>query len=31
MELTYYSASSSEFPWIGWLLPQIYSGFLQNC
>jgi hypothetical protein len=27
----YYSALSSEFPWIGWLLQQIYSGFLQNC
>jgi hypothetical protein len=31
METDYYSTSSSKFPWNGWILPQVHSGFLQDC
>jgi hypothetical protein len=31
VETTNHCTSSSKFPWAGWLLPQIYSGFLQDC
>jgi hypothetical protein len=31
VELTNYSTSSLEFPWTSWILPQIHSGFLQDC
>ena len=31
METANYSTSSSKLPWTSWILPQVHSGFLQDC
>jgi hypothetical protein len=31
VETANHCTSSPKFPWTGWLLPQVYPGFLQDC